>query len=153
MKKDCYPLPHISDLLDSSYKAQLFTKIDHWHAYHLVWIQGDEWKTTFHTHYSSFEWCVPFGLINAPAAFQHLMNNIFSSLLDICVLVYLDDILIYSNNPISHKKHICEVLLHLWNNKLYACADKCSFHQDTEYLGYILALDRLTMNNNKVKVI
>ena len=82
------------------------------------------------------------------------MNNVFSELLDICILVYLDDILIYSDNLVDHKKHIHEVLLHLWNNKLYARADKCSFHQDmVEYLSYILASDRLTMDNNKVEVI
>ena len=82
------------------------------------------------------------------------MNDIFSDLLDICVLIYLDDILIYSNNPIDHEKHVREVLLYLWKNKLYACANKYSFHQDmVEYLGYIIALDGLTMNHNKVKVI
>ena len=97
---------------------------------------------------------MPFGLTNAPAVFQRLMNNIFADLLDICVLVYLNDILIYSDNPVDHKKHVREVLLCLQNNKLYACADKCSFHQDmVKYLGYILALDGLTMDHSKVKVI
>ena len=72
----------------------------------------------------------------------------------ICVLVYLDDILIYSDNSEDHEHHVREVLRRLQNNKLYACADKCSFHKDTvEYLGYILAPSGLTMNNNKVKVI
>ena len=80
--------------------------------------------------------------------------NIFADLLDICVLVYLDDILIYSNNFEDHERHVREVLRRLWKNKLYACADKCSFHKDTvEYLGYILAPSRLTMDDNKVKVI
>ena len=133
MKKDHYLLPCISDLLDSPRRAQLFTKIDLQHPYHLVWIQeGDEWKIAFYTYYGSFQWCVmPFGLTNAPAAFQCLINNIFADLLDICILIYLNDILIYSNNSIDHEKHVREVLLHLWNNKLYAHTDKCSFHQDT----------------------
>ena len=97
---------------------------------------------------------MPFGLSNAPAAFQRLMNSMFSDLLDICVLIYLDDILIYSNNSVDHEQHIHEVLRRLQNNKLYAHADKCSFHQDmVEYLGYILAPSGLTMNNNKFKVI
>ena len=97
---------------------------------------------------------MPFGLSNAPAAFQRLMNSIFANLLDICVLVYLDDILIYSDNSEDHERHVREVLRRLWNNKLYACADKCSFHKDiVEYLGYILAPRGLTMDNNKVKVI
>ena len=95
-------------------------------TYHLIWIhEGDEWKTAFRTHYGSFEWCVmPFGLTNAPAAFQHLMNNIFSDLLGICILVYLDDILIYSNTLEEHRRHVCEVLLRLQNNKLYTRGDK-----------------------------
>jgi len=71
-KKDCYPLPLISDLLDSPSKAKIYSKIDPCHAYHLVRIaDGDEWKTTFRTRYGSFKWNVmPFGLTNAPAAFQ-----------------------------------------------------------------------------------
>ena len=90
-------------------------KIDLCHVYHLVHIrEGDEWKTTFCTHYSSFEWCVmPFRLTNIPAAFQHFMNDIFSNLLDVCMLVYLDDILIYSNSEEEHIWHIHEVLCHL----------------------------------------
>jgi hypothetical protein len=111
-KKDSYPLPRIVDLLDSPQKASIYTKIDLWHAYHLVRIhEGDEWKTTFRTRYGSFEWCViPFGLTNAPSAFQRFMNDVFADLLDICVLVYLDDILIYSDNPEEHRAHVREVL-------------------------------------------
>ena len=95
-----------------------------------------------------------FGLTNAPAAFQHLMNNVFSDLLDICVLVYLDDILIYSNTLQEHHHHIHEVLLWLWNNKLYACGNKCSFYEDTvEYLGFILLPNGLLMDPGKVSAI
>ena len=115
MKTDCYPLPLISDLLDASGRAQIYTKIDLQHAYHLVRIaKGDEWKTAFRTHYGSFEWLVmPFRLTNALAAFQRFMNNIFSDILDVCVIVYLDDILIYSDNPELHRKHVQEVLWRL----------------------------------------
>jgi len=99
-KKDQYPLPLISDLLDSPCKACIYTKIDLRHAYHLVRIaEGDEWKTAFCTCYGAFEWSVmPFGLTNTPAAFQRFMNNVFSDLLDVCIVVYLDDILIYSDD-------------------------------------------------------
>ena len=97
---------------------------------------------------------MPFGLSNAPAAFQRLMNSIFADLLDICILVYLDDILIYSDNSEDHEHHVREVLHRLRNNKLYACADKCSFHKDmVKYLGYILSPSGLTVDDNKVKVI
>jgi len=103
-KKDHYPLPLISDLLDSPHKAWVYSKIDLHHAYHLVCItNGDEWKTVFRTYYESFEWSVMlFGLTNTPAAFQQFMNDIFSNLLDVCVMIYLDDILIYSNNMSEH---------------------------------------------------
>ena len=111
--------------------------------------------TAFRTRYRSFEWCVmPFGLTNAPAAFQRLMNNVFSDLLDICVLVYLDDILIDSDTVEEHHRHICEVLLRLQNNKLYARGDKCSFHEDTiEYLSFILSPNGLSMDPGKVSTI
>ena len=114
-KKDRYPLPFISDLLTTAGKARMYTTLDLRHAYHLVRItEGDEWKTAFWTRYGSFEWLVmPFGLTNTPAAFQRFMNDIFSDLLDVYVIIYLDDILIYSDNPADHKKHVREVLRHL----------------------------------------
>ena len=97
---------------------------------------------------------MPFGLTNAPAAFQHFMNNIFSDLLDVSVIIYLDDILIYSNNPMEHKKHVCEVLRCLRENGLYACLDKCRFSEDTvEYLSFILSKDGLKMDPSKVQTI
>ena len=102
----------ISDLLDAPRKARIYTKIDLQHVYHLVRVaEGDKWKTTFRTQWGSFEWNVmPFGLSNAPAAFQRFMNDVFGNLLDVCIVVYLDDILIYSNIPAEHEKHVCEVL-------------------------------------------
>jgi len=111
-KKDRYPLSLISDLLDSPHKAHIYTKIDLRHMYHLVCIaEGDEWKTTFWTHYGAFEWSVmSFRLTNAPAAFQHFMNDVFSDLLDMCIVVYLNDILIYSDNITQHRNYIKEVL-------------------------------------------
>ncbi|KAL7281329.1 hypothetical protein ACG7TL_004638 [Trametes sanguinea] len=148
-QKDRYPLLLISDLLDTPRKARIYTKIDLRHAYNLVHIApGDEWKTAFRTRYGSFEWLImPFGLSNAPAAFQRFVNDIFSDLLDVCVVVYLDDILIYSDNPEQHREHVKE-------NKLFAQADKCEFHTNSvEYLGYILSPDGLTMSESKVKAI
>ena len=99
-KKDRYPLPLLSDLLNTPKKARMYTKINLCHAYHLVHIADrEEWKTTFHTHYGSFEWLViPFGLMNTPETFQRVMNNIFHDLLDVCIVIYLDNILIYSKD-------------------------------------------------------
>jgi len=117
--------------------------------------EGDEWKTTFYTHYGAFEWSVmPFGLTNAPAAFQHFMNDVFSDLLDVCVVVYLDDILIYSDNITQHWSHVKEVLKQLRKAGLYMKAEKCEFHSDfVKYLGYVLSPAGLTISNTKVKTI
>jgi len=155
-KKDCYPLPLISDLLDSPHEASLFSHIDLRHTYQLVWIcEGDEWKTAFWTCYGSFEWCVmPFRLTNSPAAFQWFMNDIFGNLLDICILIYLDDILIYSNDSDLHHNHVREVLWYLRKHYLYAHTDQYFFHKQTvKYLGYNLSLTRLTMDPKKIDVI
>ena len=81
---------------------------------------------------------MPFRLTNMPATFQCFMNDIFGDLLDVCMLVYLDNILIYSDSEEEHIRHICEVLRHLRQHNLYACTNKCFFHvQTVEYLGYI----------------
>jgi len=97
---------------------------------------------------------MPFGLSNAPAAFQQFMNDIFSDLLNMSVVIYLDNILIYSNNMSKHKQHVKEVLQRLRKHSLYANADKCEFHKTTmEYLGYILTPDGLLMDKTKVQTI
>ena len=87
-------------------------------------------------HYGSYEWLVmPFGLTNTPAVFQRFVNTVFSDLLDVCVIVYLDDILIYSADMASHKKHVQEVLQQLHANGLFAKPEKCEFHtESTKYL-------------------
>ena len=97
---------------------------------------------------------IPFGLTNAPAAFQRFMNDVFSDLLDVCVVVYLDDILIYSDDITQHWSHVKEVLKRLRKAGLYAKAEKCEFHSDSvEYLGYVLSPSGLTMSDAKVKTI
>jgi len=155
-KKDHYPLPLISDLLDSPSRAKVYSKIDLRHAYHLVRIAlGDEWKTAFRTRYGSYEWLVmPFGLTNAPAAFQRFVNTVFADMLDVCVVVYLDDILIYSEDMESHQQHVREVLRRLRLHGLFAKPEKCEFHSDSvEYLGYRLSPDGLTMSPDKIQTI
>jgi hypothetical protein len=115
MRKDRYPILRINDLLECLGKASIFTKIDLQNAYHLLCIkEGDEWKTAFWTRYSSFEFLVmPFGLTNAPSSFQRFMNTIFGDLLDIMLVIYLDDILVYSISPMDHPEHVWEVLRRL----------------------------------------
>ena len=97
---------------------------------------------------------MPFGLTNAPAVFQCFVNTIFADMLDICVVVYLDDILIYSGDKASHKQHVREVLRRLRQHSLYVKLEKCEFHSDSvEYLGYHLSPDGLTMAPEKVQTI
>jgi hypothetical protein len=105
--------------------------------------------------YGSYEWLVmPEGLTNALAAFQRLVNSIFTNMVDVCVIIYLDDILIYSQDLASHKNHVREVLQHLHKHWLYAKPEKCKFHSTSvEYLGYLLSLDGLIMSNEKVQAI
>jgi len=97
---------------------------------------------------------MPFSLTNASAAFQQFMDDIFSNLLDVCIVIYLDDILIYLNNMSKHHWHAKEVLKCLHKASLYAKVEKCEFHSESvEYLGYILSPSGLTMSNDKVKII
>ena len=142
-RKDCYPLLLLTDLLNAPKKACIFTKIDLCHTHHLIQIaNGEEWKTTFRTRHGSFEWLVmPFGLTNVLAAFQRFMND-FSDLLNVCIIIYLDDILIYLEDMTQHKKHVKEVLQQLCKNELYVAAPKCEFHKESvEYLGFIISTE------------
>ena len=155
-QKDCYPILLISDLLDAPKKARIYTKIDLRNAYYLVCIaRGNKWKTAFQICYRSFEWLVmPFRLSNAPTAFQQFMNEIFGDLLDMYVVVYLDNILICSNNLEDHRKHVEEVLRRFCIHQLYAFPAKCAFHKESvEFLGFILGPEELAMDEQKVKVI
>ena len=154
--KDKYPLPRITDLLDAPRKARIYTKIDLRSAYNLVRIaKGDEWKTAFRTRYGLFEMMVmPFGLCNAPATFQRFMQDIFGDLLDVYVVIYLDDILIYSDDPAKHKDHVKEVLRRLRKHGLYAKAEKCEWSvQSVEYLGFRLGPEGLSMDPAKVQMV
>jgi hypothetical protein len=154
--KNRYPLPLISETLDRLRGAKVFTKIDLRGAYNLLRIKaGDEWKTAFRTRYGHFECLVmPFGLTNAPASFQHLMNDIFRDTLDVFVVVYLDDILVFSCDPTQHQEHVREVLRRLIANGLYAKAEKCEFTKtSTEFLGFIVSADGIAMAPSKVDAV
>ena len=97
---------------------------------------------------------MPFGLTNSPGGFQRFLNTIFTDLLDVFVIIYLDDILIFSVDKKSHIKHVSEVLWRLWEHGLYANNKKCEFHSDTvEYLEYIIDPGGIRMDKEKVKVI
>jgi hypothetical protein len=155
-KKDRYPLPLIPDLLDRLRSANVYMKIDLRGMYNLVRIaKGDEWKTAFHTRYGSYEFRVMhYGLTNAPASFQRFMNDVFKDLLDVCVVVYLDDILIYSESQSEHENHVCEVLHHLRKFNLFAKMEKCEFDVNTtNFLSYVISPDGIHMDDAKIQVI
>jgi len=155
-KKNRYPLPLISGLLDRLCTKKIFTKLDFRGAYNLLRIRpGDEWKTTFCTRYGHFEYTVmPFGLTNAPAVFQHLMNDIFREYMDEFVMVYLDDILIFSKDQETHDKHVGLVLATLRKHGLYAKMEKCEFDKSSvAFLDYVISPDGIFMDKSKVETI
>lgn len=154
--KNRYPLPRIDDLLDQLQGARYFTKIDLRSGYHQIRIKKEDIpKTAFRTRYGLYEFTVlPFGLTNAPATFQALMNDIFREHLGRFIVVYLDDILIFSTTLQEHKEHVRKALSILKDNELYAKASKCSFFQESvEFLGHIVDKDGLRMDPSKLKAI
>eukprot|EP00253_Pinus_taeda_P027970 PITA_27970 len=136
-----YPIPQIDDLLDQLKWAKYFSKIDLKSGYHQVPIEpSDVWKTAFKSKEGLFEWLVmPFGLTNAPATFMRLMDDILRPFTNSFVVVYLDDILIFSQSWEEHLHHIRQVLQTLRQHKLCANLEKCTFGMtEVQYLGYII---------------
>ncbi|KAF8754242.1 hypothetical protein RHS01_06466 [Rhizoctonia solani] len=155
-KKNVYPLPRPDDLMAQLRGAKIFTKLDLRWGYNNVRVkEGDEWKTAFRTKYGLYESLVmTFGLTNAPAAFQHFMNELFKDLLDVCVIIYLDDILIYSKDDASHTQHVHEVLRRLMGNQLFCKASKCTFHvTSVEYLGIIVSDKGFSLDKLKIQAV
>ena len=127
--KNRYPLPRIDDLFDQLRGARVYSKIDLRTGYHQLRVrETDNLKTAFSTHYGHFEFTVmPFGLTNAPAAFMELMHRVFQPYLDQFVIVFVDDILIYSQSEWEHEYHLRIVLQLLRDHQLYAKFSKCEF--------------------------
>ena len=154
--KNWYPLPLVGESLDRLGRARRFTKIDLTWAYHRVRIkERDEWKTAFQTRYGHYEYQVlPFGLSNAPATFQAYINTILAKNLDVFVIVYLDDILIYSENVKDHVEHVRWVLERLREHSLFANLKKCSFHTDeVKFLGYLVSSKGVQIEKSRVESI
>ena len=121
--------------------AMIFSKLDLRSGYHQVWIKDEDInKTAFRTRYGYYEFVViPFGLTNAPAMFMCLMNSSFSQYLDKFVVVFIDDILVYSKSEEEHDEHLRIVLQTLRKHKLHAKFDKCDFYQkEIQYLGHVI---------------
>lgn len=154
--KNKYPLPLIDSAFNFLHGSTIFTKLDLRNAYHLVRIKdGDEWKTAFNTPLGHFEYLVmPFGLCNAPAVFQALVNDVLRDLLNRFVFVYLDDILVFSRNISEHVQHVKQVLQRLLENRLFVKAEKCDFHKDSiSFLGYIFESGQVRADPEKIRAV
>ncbi|GJS20747.1 putative nucleotidyltransferase, ribonuclease H [Tanacetum coccineum] len=139
--KNRYPLPRIDDLFDQLQGSQFFSKIDLRSGYHQLRVHEDDIpKTAFRTRYGHFEFTVmPFGLTNAPTIFMDLMNRVCRSYLDKFVIVFIDDILIYSKTQEEHVEHLRLVLELLKKEKLYAKFSKCEFWlREVQFLGHVI---------------
>lgn len=154
--KNRYPLPRIDELLDRLNGATVFTKLDLQSGYWQIRIaEEDIPKTAFRTRYGHFEWRVmPFGLTNAPATFQALMNDVLRPFLDNFVIVYLDDILIFSKTPDDHLVHVNKVLSALQKARLYAGLGKCAFAmKEVTFLGHIVNAEGIKVDPKKVEAV
>jgi len=132
-----YPLPLMQELQDRVQGAQWFTKMDLKNGFNLIRIRkGDEWKTAFRTRYGLYEFQVmPFGLTNTPSTFQDMMNHVLSDVLDVGVLAYMDDILIYAKNKEEHDLLVKVVLRRLQQNQLAVSPEKCVWRaKEVEFL-------------------
>jgi transposase InsO family protein len=154
--KNRYPLPLIQESLDRLAQAKHFTKLDLRDAYHRIRIkEGDEWKTAFRTRYGHFEYTVvPFGLSNAPGTFQAYVNSALSDLLDTSCIVFMDDILVFSQTREDHCQHVQQVLDRLGERKLYCKLSKCEFFKDQVcFLGFVVGPEGVSMEPERVRAI
>jgi hypothetical protein len=152
--KNKYHLPRIDILFDQLIGARVFSKIDLRSGYHQIRIRPEDIpKTAFTTRYGLFEYLVmSFGLTNAPAHFTYLMNSVFMLELDKFVVVFIDDILIYSKNEEEHAQHLRIVLTRLREHQLYAKFSKCTFWmEEIQFLGHVLSANGIAVDPSKVK--
>jgi hypothetical protein len=152
--KNKYPLPRIDILFDQLAGARVFSKIDLRSGYHQIKIRLEDIpKTAFTTRYGLYEYLVmSFGLTNAPAHFMYLMNSVFMPELDKFVVVFIDDILVYSKSEEEHAEHLRVVLTRLRDHQLYAKFSKCEFWlREVQFLGHVLSAKGVAVDPGKMK--
>ena len=154
--KNKYPLPRIDDLLDQLSGSSIFSKIDLRSGYHQLRVRAEDVpKTAFRTRYGHYEFLVmPFGLTNAPAVFMDYMNRIFRQYLDQFVVVFIDDILIYSKSREEHEVHLRIVLSILREKQLFAKMSKCEFWlSEVKFLGHVISQEGVSVDPSKVEAV
>ncbi|GAA0152574.1 hypothetical protein LIER_37518 [Lithospermum erythrorhizon] len=154
--KNRYPLPRIDDLFDQLRDAKVFSKINLSFGYHQLRIKEEDLsKSAFRTRYGHYEFLVmSFGLTNAPAAFMDLMTRVLREFLDKFVVVFIDDILIYSRSELEHDEHLRRVLETLRVNKLYAKFSKCEFWLGkVQFLGHVISGEGICVDPQKVEAV
>ncbi|KAH0658050.1 hypothetical protein KY289_026798 [Solanum tuberosum] len=154
--KNKYPIPRIDDLFDQLQGASHFSKIDLRSGYHQLRVRdSDIPKIAFRTRYGHYEFVVmSFGLTNAPVAFMDLMNRVFKQYLDLFVIVFIDDILIYSRNEEEHASHLRVVLQTLTDRQLFAKFNKCEFWlQSVAFLGHIVTSEGIRVDSQKIEAV
>lgn len=153
--KNKYPLPRIDDLFDQLKRALVFSKIDLRSGYDQLKIKEEDIpKNAFRTRYGHYEFLViPFGLTNAPTALMNLMNKVFKEFLDKFVIVFIDNILIYSQNK-AHREYLKVVLQIIKEKQLYAKFKKCEFWiEQVVFLGHVVSKERIYVDSKKVEAI
>ncbi|KAL9249753.1 Retrovirus-related Pol polyprotein from transposon 17.6-like protein, partial [Drosera capensis] len=154
--KNRYPLPRIDDLFDQLQGASVYSKIDLRSGYHQLRIKAEDIsKTAFRTRYGHYEFVVmPFGLTNAPAVFMDLMNRVFKPYLDHFVVVFIDDILVYSRDHQEHEEHLRTTLKTLRENELYAKFKKCEFWLiKVAFLGHVISGEGVKVDPKKIEAV
>jgi len=154
--KNRYPLPNISELQNRLFEVKYFIKLNLREAYNQIRMKAEEeWKTAFRTRYELYEYMVmPFELTNAPATCQEMINDALRQYLDIFVIAYLDDIMIYSTTLKEHVQHVSQILECLNKRDLRLKPEKCEFHrEEVNFLEFVVGRHGIRMNSEKIKAI